>query len=103
MLEFFVLPNNEDHGTLETILLKCGEKVYPELIAGARAWIDPLDPEDHTIFVTSKERQYLAKPTGKLKAVVAAVARSLSRIDQRPLLHRRQPICPDPSGSNGSG
>jgi hypothetical protein len=70
----FVLPNNEDHGTLETILLKCGEKVYPELIAGARAWIDPLDPEDHTIFVTSKERQYLAKPTGKLKAVVAAVA-----------------------------
>ena len=70
----FVLPNNEDHGTLETILLKCGEKVYPELIAGARAWIEPLDPEDNTIFVTSKERQDLAKPAGKLKAVVAAVA-----------------------------
>jgi hypothetical protein len=46
----FVLPNNEDHGTLETILLKCGEKVYPQLIAGARAWIEPLDPEDNTIY-----------------------------------------------------
>jgi hypothetical protein len=54
--------------------LKCGEKVYPELIAGARAWIEPLDPEDNTIFVTAKERQDLAKPAGKLKAVVAAVA-----------------------------
>jgi hypothetical protein len=70
----YVLPNNEDHGTLETILLKCGEKVYPDLIAGARAWIEPLDPEDNTIFVTAKERKYLAKPAGKSKAVVAAVA-----------------------------
>ncbi len=79
----FVLPNNEDHGTLETILLKCGEKVYPQLIAGARAWIEPLDPEDNTIFVTSKERQDLAKPAGKLKAVVAAVARSVLQIPSR--------------------
>ena len=70
----FVLPNNEDHGTLETILLKCGEKIYPELIAGARAWIEPLNPQDNTIFVSAKERKYLAKPAGKPKAVVAAVA-----------------------------
>jgi hypothetical protein len=70
----FVFPNNVDHGTLETILLRCGEKVYPELIAGARAWIEPLDPNDNTIFVTAKERKYLAKPAGKVKAVVAAVA-----------------------------
>jgi hypothetical protein len=70
----FVLPNNEDQGTLETILLRCGEKIYPELIAGARAWIEPLDPKDNTIFVTTKEGKYLAKPAGKVKAVVAAVA-----------------------------
>lgn len=70
----YVLPNNKDDGTLETILLKCGEKVYPELIAGARAWIEPIDPKDTTIFVTAKERKYLAKPAGKPKAVVAAVA-----------------------------
>jgi hypothetical protein len=70
----FVLPNNEDKGTLETILLKCGDKVYPELIAGARAWIEPLDPRDNAVFVTANERKYLAKPAGKVKAVVAAVA-----------------------------
>jgi hypothetical protein len=70
----FVLPNNYDTGTLETILLKCGEQVYPGLIAGARAWIDPLDPDDRAIFVNSKEGRDLAKPAGKVKAVVAAVA-----------------------------
>ncbi len=70
----YVLPNNEGSGTLETILLKCGEKVYPELLAKARAWIEPLDPEDKAIFVNSNERKYLAKPAGKAKAVVSAVA-----------------------------
>lgn len=70
----FVLPNNESHGTHETILLKCGEKVYPELIGGARDWIEKLDPENNSIFVTANERKYFAKPAGKIKAVVAAVA-----------------------------
>jgi hypothetical protein len=70
----FVLPNNEDRGTLETLLLSCGEKVYPELIASARAWIEPLDPRNNTIFANANERKYLAKPAGKVKAVVAAVA-----------------------------
>lgn len=70
----FILPNNEDPGTLETLLLKCGEKVYPKLISGARAWIEPLDPQDNEIFVNAKERKYLSKPAGKYKAVVAAVA-----------------------------
>jgi hypothetical protein len=70
----FVLPNNKDAGTLETILLKCGEQVYPRLIEGARAWICPLDPEDRTIFVNKAEGKAFAKPSGKDKAVVAAVA-----------------------------
>lgn len=70
----FVLPNNKDAGTLESILLKCGERVYPGLIEGARAWICPLDPADRAIFVTNQEGRYLAKPAGKDKAVVAAVA-----------------------------
>ncbi len=70
----FVLPNNEDPGTLETLLLTCGEKVYPELIRSARTWIESLDPWDNTIFANANERKYLAKPAGKVKAVVAAVA-----------------------------
>jgi hypothetical protein len=70
----FVLPNNKDAGTLETILLKCGEQVYPGLIEGARAWIGPLDPADRAIFVNKQEGRDLAKPAGKDKAVVAAVA-----------------------------
>jgi hypothetical protein len=70
----FVLPNNKDTGTLETILLKCGEQVYPALIEGARAWISPLDPANRSIFVNKQECRDLAKPAGKDKAVVAAVA-----------------------------
>lgn len=70
----FVLPNNKDEGTLESILLKCGERVYPGLIEGARAWICQLDPADRAIFVNKKEGRYFAKPAGKDKAVVAAVA-----------------------------
>ena len=70
----FVLPNNKDPGTLETILLKCGEQVYSDLIEAARDWIGPLDPADRSIFVNKQEGRELAKPAGKDKAVVAAVA-----------------------------
>jgi hypothetical protein len=70
----FVLPDNKGAGTLDTILLKCGEQVYPQLIAGARAWINPLDPNDQDIFFNAAERRDLLKPAGKVKAVVAAVA-----------------------------
>jgi predicted GTPase len=46
----------------------------PGLIEGARAWICPLDPADRAIFVNKQEGRDLAKPAGKDKAVVAAVA-----------------------------
>lgn len=70
----FVLPNNEGHGTLEAILLKCGEKVYPELIGSACDWIAKLDPENNSIFVTADKSKFFAKRAGKIKAVFASLA-----------------------------
>lgn len=73
----FVLPDNQSSGTLEAILLECAEVAYPTLLSAARAWIDPLNPRDTSIFSNPKERQDLTKPSGKDKAIVGAIANVL--------------------------
>jgi hypothetical protein len=73
----FVLPDNQSSGTLEAMLLECAEVAYPTLLSTARAFIEPLDPHDTSIFSSSKERQDLAKPSGKDKAIVGAIANVL--------------------------
>ncbi|MEX1361814.1 MAG: DUF3226 domain-containing protein [Nannocystaceae bacterium] len=70
----YVLPDNERTGTLEHLLLACAERAYPSLLQSARAWIEPLDPHDRSVFSTAKEREDLAKPSGKTKAIVASIA-----------------------------
>lgn len=73
----FVLPDNVNHGTVEDVLIECAEQAYPELLRGAQAWIQPLDPDDATIFANAEERRDFAKPAGKTKAVLGAVANVL--------------------------
>jgi hypothetical protein len=70
----YVLPDNVHAGTLEHLLLQCAEVAYPALLASAKAWIEPLDPVDRTVFVNREEREDLAKPFGKQKAVAACIA-----------------------------
>ncbi|MCA9558896.1 MAG: hypothetical protein KC583_10070 [Myxococcales bacterium] len=70
----YVLPDNESSGALEHLLLACAEKAYPTLLAGARAWIDGIDPDDRDIFIDANERKWIKKPSGKPKAIAACIA-----------------------------
>lgn len=70
----YVLPDNKKSGTLEHLLLACAEKAYPKLLAGARKWIEPIDPADSAIFANRDERREFAKPAGKAKAVASCIA-----------------------------
>lgn len=70
----YVLPDNQAQGTLEHLLLACADVAYPTLLASARAHVDPLDPSDKSVFLNARERQDLAAPHGKDKAVAATIA-----------------------------
>lgn len=39
----FIFPNNEDKGTLETVLLSCAELVYPSLLGPAKEYVTSTD------------------------------------------------------------
>lgn len=68
----FVFPDNENAGTLETLLLACGEQVYPSLYRDAVAYIDKLDTRDPAF--GSDDLKQLNKPAGRAKAIVSTMA-----------------------------
>lgn len=68
----FVLPDNSSPGTLETILLDCGKKQYPSLLAGAEHFVNAVDPEDDRF--KGKDMNEFTKPAGRSKAVINCVA-----------------------------
>ncbi len=67
----YVLPNNQDQGTLEELLLECGEAAYPSLFPTALAHVQQA-LQDSSLSV--KDLEDLHKPTGPNKAVIATVA-----------------------------
>lgn len=73
----YVLPDNENPGSLEDLLLRCAEVVYPTLLKGARDFVSPLDAKNRSVFVDRKESEDLRKPFGKDKAIIACVANVL--------------------------
>lgn len=68
----FVFPDNEDAGTLETLLLECGAQVYPSLYRDAVAYVDRLDIKNPTL--GSDDLKQLNKPAGRHKAIVSTMA-----------------------------
>lgn len=70
----YILPDNNSPGTLEDLLLACASEAYPSLLSSARAWIDPLDPQDRLIFRNTVERADFGRPCGKSKAVAGSIA-----------------------------
>lgn len=70
----FILPDNQSAGTLEHLLLECAAVAYPSLLSSAKDWIDPISPDDKTIFSNSKERKDFSKPSGKHKAIASSIA-----------------------------
>jgi len=68
----FVLPDNEQQGTLEDLLLECAATSYPSLLSAARTLVAGVNPKDAAF-----DRQDMAdftKPAGRNKATVACIA-----------------------------
>lgn len=66
----FVLPDNNLAGTLETLLLECGEIEYPQLLEVASAYIAAVDQTKLTV----SDLEGFVKNAGRKKAIVNAMA-----------------------------
>lgn len=70
----FVLPDNTSAGSLETLLLECGDAIYPSLSAGSRTFVASAESGGSLVETDLKELQ---KPRGRDKAIVGCVANVL--------------------------
>jgi hypothetical protein len=66
----FVLPDNATLGTLEDLLLKCAEVVYPNLLEIAQNYVDAAKNTN----LNREELKEIEKPAGRNKAIVGAMA-----------------------------
>lgn len=66
----YIYPDNKSTGTLDDLLEECGATVYPDLLQGARVYVEGVDLEK----LKRKDSQLIKKPSGPLKATVACVA-----------------------------
>lgn len=76
LAEIYVLPNNSAPGTLEELLTRCGDIVYPTLMDHARSFVEGIGPNDDTIFAPGESKELLS-PSGKSKAILGCVANVL--------------------------
>ena len=67
----YILPDNENPGTLENVLLECGNEAYSTIITAAEKYVDSVS--DNVLGLRKKDSQQFAAPAGKNKAVVGAV------------------------------
>lgn len=66
-----MLPDNQTQGTLEDLLIECGEAAYPTLLPTARAHVQQA-LEDATL--SASDTEDLKSRAGKNKAIVGTVA-----------------------------
>lgn len=66
----FIIPDNQNQGTLETILIECASVNYPDLLNLANDYIDNFDQTK----LTKSDLKDLKKPAGKNKAVVSIIS-----------------------------
>jgi hypothetical protein len=69
----FVLPDNQTKGTLENILIECGENNYQQLIELSREYISKIDESQ----LKSGDLKEIRKPAGKNKAIIGGVSNIL--------------------------
>jgi hypothetical protein len=68
----FVLPDNVNPGTLESLLLECANLQYPELLSDVRTLVDKIQKGAHAL--TPEDLKDFRKPAGPHKAMVACMA-----------------------------
>jgi hypothetical protein len=67
----FVLPDNQAQGTLEDLLLECGQLVYASLLATATIHVDTASQDQSLL---NEDLEELRKPAGRIKAIVGSIA-----------------------------
>jgi hypothetical protein len=66
----FIIPDNQNQGTLETILLECAKLNYPDLLESARTYTDNIDQYN----LTTEDLKDFKKPSGKDKAIISTIS-----------------------------
>jgi hypothetical protein len=69
----FILPDNKSCGTLENILIKCGETSYRHLIELSREYMNKIDLSQ----LKQADLKEFNKPAGKNKALVGSISNIL--------------------------
>lgn len=69
----FVFPDNNVDGTLETILIKCAQRVYSNLFSGAESYVNDVDSDE----LLGDDKKYFISPSGKDKAIIGCVGNIL--------------------------
>lgn len=69
----FILPDNQSKGTLENILIECGERNYTQLMELSREYISKIDESKIKLSDLKKYK----KPAGKNKAIIGIVSNIL--------------------------
>jgi hypothetical protein len=67
----FVLPDNQAQGTLEDVLLECGQQVYPGLYSTAVTHVDA-GLQDSSL--NKEDLKEIQKPAGRNKAIIGSMA-----------------------------
>jgi hypothetical protein len=66
----FILPNNQDPGSLEDILIECAEESYPNLLELAKDYLDNIDRTQ----LKNRDLREVKKPAGEKKAIVSTIS-----------------------------
>lgn len=66
----FILPDNQNQGTLESILMECAKINYPDLLESATEYIEGFDQTKLTV----KELKEFKKLAGKNKAIISSIS-----------------------------
>jgi len=70
----FALPDNRREGTLEDLLVVCGQARYPELHAAAEAFVRSVDLRWEEFAAAKDDLKFIKRPAGPKKARLGAMA-----------------------------
>ncbi|HBE20393.1 MAG TPA: hypothetical protein DEG17_17210 [Cyanobacteria bacterium UBA11149] len=66
----FIIPNNEESGTLEDILIECAELNYANLLELSKNYVNLIDRSK----LDKKDLREIKKPAGKNKAIISIIS-----------------------------
>lgn len=69
----FVFPDNKNKGTIEKILLRCGQQVYPDILNGATNFVNGVNVN----LLNSNDKKEFMRHSGRDKSTIGCMANIL--------------------------